>query len=156
MKKILLQDERVKEQKRKIASEAFSFVMLFLIGATLVKQFVFNADFSEYAVEFFAFFGASFYIVIRNIAVGNNLFRIDKHNKGMIIINSLVTGITITVVTAFLHFNEYDNYQGLMVTLLVAFTIATLASAVVFFALSKLSQRQVKRLEKRFDDENFE
>ena len=74
MKNNNIQDERVTAQKRKITSEAFLLVMTFLIGSILVKQFVYDASFSEYAIEFIAFFGASLYITIRNIFVDNNLF----------------------------------------------------------------------------------
>ena len=73
MKKNILNDERVINEKRKITNEAFSLIMLILISSILVQQFVFKAHFSEYATEFICFFGALIYILIRNISVGNKI-----------------------------------------------------------------------------------
>lgn len=56
MKKNILNDERVINEKRKITNEAFSLIMLILISSILVQQFVFKAHFSEYATEFICFF----------------------------------------------------------------------------------------------------
>lgn len=154
MKNNNIQDERVTAQKRKITSEAFLLVMTFLIGSILVKQFVYNASFSEYAIEFIAFFGASLYLTIRNIFVGNNLFPHDnQEKKKSIIVNSLVTGITITAVTAFLHFKELGNSGGLIITLVSAFVISTLVSFALYFCLNILNKRRIAKLENRFDDE---
>ena len=47
MKNNNIQDERVTAQKRKITSEAFLLVMIFLIGSILVKQFVYDASFQN-------------------------------------------------------------------------------------------------------------
>ena len=77
-------------KKRKITGEAYGLIMIFLLISMLVKQFVFHLEFNQYAVEFIAFFGASIYIVIRNIFVGHNLYRENK--KRLPIINSIIMG----------------------------------------------------------------
>ena len=70
----LIQDERTVAQKRKIASETCTLLLLALMIAILVQQFVFNVSFSHYAAEFICFFGACCYLLIRNITSGNNLY----------------------------------------------------------------------------------
>ncbi len=148
------QDERVVEQKRKITSEAFSFVMMFLLGAALVKQLVYEAPFEDYAVEFIAFFGGAFYIVIKNLFVGNRIFTTNKNNLVMIVVNSIIIGITITVITLLLHYNENNSFEGITVTVILAFVVPALSAFIVLFGLNKLNQHRIKKLENQYDDEN--
>lgn len=155
MKTKRIQDERVTAQKRKITSEAYSYVMIFLLGSVLVKQFVFHAEFSEYAIEFIAFFGSSFYIVIRNLLVGNHLFSMDN-NKGKIILNTLVTSSTITVVLAFMNMGERGSRSEFMIQMVIVFVIAGLASLVSNYGLYKLNQRRIEKLEKHYDEDEKE
>ncbi|AWI05140.1 DUF6773 family protein [Clostridium drakei] len=153
MKSNIIQDERVIAEKRKIISETFTFVMIFLIGSTLVKQFIFKASFSEYAIEFIAFFGASFYIMIRNILIGNSPFGIDNHRKNrMIIINSVVIGLTNTVVSEFLNFKRNGISLSIM-DLIIIFIISILEVFAISFVLNILSKRRSEKLENKFDDD---
>lgn len=153
MKSNIIQDERVIAEKRKIISETFTFVMIFLIGSTLVKQFIFKASFSEYAIEFIAFFGASFYIMIRNILIGNSPFGIDNHRKNrMMIINSVVIGLTNTVVSEFLNFKRHGISLSIM-DLIIIFIISILEVFAIQFVLNILSKRRSEKLENKFDDD---
>ncbi|WPC44621.1 DUF6773 family protein [Clostridium sp. JS66] len=153
MKSNVIQDERVAAEKQKIANEAFIFIMIFLIGSVLVKQFIFKASFSEYAIEFIAFFGASFYIMIRNILAGNSPFGIDKHIKNkMIIINSVVIGLVNTVVSEFLNFKRHGISLSIM-DLSTIFIISILEVFAIFFVLNILSKRRSEKLENKFDDD---
>ena len=76
----LIQDERTVAQKRKIASETCTLLLLALIIAVLVQQYVLNVPFAHYAAEFICFFGACCYLLIRNIASGINLY--SQKNRG--------------------------------------------------------------------------
>lgn len=153
MKSNVIQDERVAAEKRKIANEAFIFIMIFLIGVVLVKQFIFEASFSEYAVEFIAFFGASFYIMIRNILIGNSPFGIDNHRKNrMMIINSVVIGLTNTVVSEFLNFKR-NGISLSIKDLIIIFIISILEVFAISFILNILSKRRSEKLENKFDDD---
>lgn len=73
LRKKLIEDERIAAQRRKIQSDACGILLIVLLVSTLVQQYVFDAPFSQYAVEFVCFVGASIYIVIRNIISGNDL-----------------------------------------------------------------------------------
>lgn len=154
MKRNRVQDERVAMQKQRITSEAFSFLMLFLIGATLVKQFVFQAEFREYAVEFIAFFGGCFYIVLRNIFAGNNLF--EGNRKNVAIINSVIISVTVTAVTGFLHFKDFQSTSDFLIELVIAFVSSIIAVLLFYYILNKVTQRRIKTIEKRFEEEEDE
>lgn len=149
MKKDRVIDERVSLQKQKIVCEAFSYVMMFLIGVILVKQFVFHAEFHEYAVEFIAFFGACFYVTVRNIIVGNHLF---GENKGkLMLVNSVVTGIAITATMAFMRYREAHTLSGAAGELAVAFFSSAVAVCLVYFVLNKVTQKRIHTIEEKLD-----
>ena len=99
MKNNQMNDERVINEKRKITTEAYGLIMIFLLISMLVKQFIFHSEFNEYAVEFIAFFGSSIYIVIRNIFVGNNLY--EENKKRLPIMNSIVMGVSVNICFSF-------------------------------------------------------
>lgn len=101
--------------------------MTFLIISVLIKQFVFDATFSEYAIEFIAFFGACFYILIRSIWVGNNIYSCDSQGNRLIIVNSLVIGVTITATALFLQIRDKGNINGIVGNSLAIFIVISLA-----------------------------
>lgn len=155
MKRNIVHDERVINERRKITNEAFSIVMFFLVASILIQQFVFKAAFSEYATEFICFFGGMIYILIRNISVGNNLTS-TVSNK-FFITNSLVSGIVITAVTGYRMLNDNISTNEIIFTLISVFAISTISSLLSFFTITKLNQRKIKKLEDELDkDENFE
>lgn len=154
MNKNIVIDERVQALKRKIVNEAFQLLMLFLLGSIFVKQFVIGTDFSGYSTEFIAFFGASFYIVIRNIFVGNKLYPNGEKKNKSIIINSLVNGIVITAVMAIMQYSNSDISEGYGITLIVCFLISTLGTFLIYMILSWVNQKKIKKIEEQYEDED--
>lgn len=152
MKKNIIRDERVSMQKQKITTEAFSLIMIFLIGAILVKQFIFQLEFYEYVVEFIAFFGGCIYIIVRNICVGNSLF--GENKKSLPIANSFIIGVTVTAVTTFLHYKEFNNINNFIFELIIAFISSTLAAYLFYYILNKITQKRIKVIEKKFDEDD--
>ena len=152
MKKNIIKDERVSMQKQKITTEAFSLIMMFLIGAILVKQFIFQLEFHEYVVEFIAFFGGCIYIIVRNICVGNNLF--GENKKSLPIVNSFIIGVTTTAVTTFLHYEEFNNVNNFIGEMIVAFLSSTLAAYLFYYILNKVTEKRIKVIEKKFDEDD--
>ena len=67
-------DERVISAKRKIQSDGFSIVWFLLLISVLVQQYVFKAPFSQYVVEMVIWLTMSVYILILNIAKGNDIY----------------------------------------------------------------------------------
>jgi len=147
------EDERVKMQKLKIGSEALSLVMVLLMVSMLVKQFVLEASFKEYMIEFIGFFGASVYIIIRNIFVGNTLFPNTK--KKVLFIIPLVCGVTITIVSFLSNLESHLQSGNLVMTLivlLIAFITSTVGSFVVIYLIYKGNEKRSKKLEEKFDN----
>lgn len=158
MKKNLIEDERILNQKRKIGSDACQLLMFFLIGSVLIQQLIFNAPFASYAVEFFGFFGASIYIVIRSIFCGHDLFS-KNSKKRAILLNSFISGISIAGVTLFLNFSSLSspnfNLGMLTITLLTSFVIGSLFAFITYACLGWINQKRMTQLEKNFDDDDY-
>lgn len=101
-------DERVLAQKRKIQSDGFAILFFGLLLSVLVQQYIFNAPVSQYIVELILFIIMSIYLIVRNIMVGNDIFSTntssDTSSKKIIIINSFVCGLTITIINTTLNY----------------------------------------------------
>ena len=151
MKNNQINDERVTNIKRQITGEAYGLVMIFLLSSILIKQFMLNSEFSQYAVEFIAFFGSSIYIVVRNIFVGNDLY--GKNKKILPIINSLIMGASVTFTLVFLRYKEFNTINDFILESIIAFICAFVSSFLVFFIINKITQKRVKYIEKKYDEE---
>lgn len=158
MKKQILKDERVLMQKRKILGEAYGILMIVLLVSILIQQFLFNAPFKQYAVEFICFFGISFYILIRNLMLGINIFGDEKSEKKIMLINSIVTGISVTIVNGILNYIQYaEHYEGriqfFIATLIVTFISATIGTFLFFALFSFINHMKQREIEKKLDEE---
>ncbi|MEG0847338.1 MAG: DUF6773 family protein [Niameybacter sp.] len=156
MKKSIKQDERVVSEKRKIGSDACQLLMVYLIGSVLVQQYVFQAPFKAYAVEFVGFFGASLYIVIRALMRGHEVVP-KKNATKTAVINSLVTGVTIALVTVFLNSGNATTVSekggALAMSIGISFVVATGASFVLYMGMNWWSRKRQKALEQECDQE---
>jgi purine-cytosine permease-like protein len=152
----LIQDERTTAQKRKIASETCSLLLLALMIAILVQQYVLNVPFANYAAEFICFFGASCYLLIRNITSGIDLY--SQKNRGFkwVIISSLVCGLTICVVTGIANYTRYgDNAAPYiwLITFAITFLCGTAAAFLGFSIIHYLNNKRQKDIEAELDEE---
>ena len=158
MIKKAIQDERVVTQRRKIQSDGFSIMFIVLLISVLVQQFLFGAPFQQYAVELICFLGMSFYMIIRNIAVGNNIFGDSKRAKTIPLVNSLVTGITVTAINGVLNYARYsDKYQedgiGFFIAVLgITFVSTTFFAFITMACISFLNKRKQASIQRQFDD----
>lgn len=151
MKTNQMNDERVINEKRKITTEAYGLIMIFLLISMLVKQFIFHSEFNEYAVEFIAFFGASIYIVIRNIFIGNNLY---EENKKRLPINSIIMGLSSTFALALLRYKEFNTRNDFILESITTFICATLSSFLFIYITNKITQKRIKYVENKYDCED--
>ncbi|HQA08621.1 MAG TPA: hypothetical protein PLM20_02720 [Syntrophomonadaceae bacterium] len=152
----LIQDERTTAQKRKIASETCSLLLLALMIAILVQQYVLNLPFVNYAVEFICFFGASCYLLIRNITSGIDLY--SQKNRGFkwVIISSLVCGLTICVVTGIANYARYGENATpniWLITLAITFLCGTAAAFLGFSLIHYFNNKRQKDIEDELDEE---
>ncbi len=158
MKRQNLQDERILAQRRKISSEAYGLLMMVLLVSMLVQQYLFNAPFEQYAVEFICFFGISIYVLIRNLTLGINIFGEGKNAKRMPLLNSLVAGSMVTVINGVMNYIRYaESYKGqlgtFIFTLVITFVCATVAAFVVFSIFNLINNNKQKQIQKRLDEE---
>ena len=151
MKTNQMNDERVINEKRKITTEAYGLIMIFLLISMLVKQFIFHSEFNEYAVEFIAFFGASIYIVIRNIFIGNNLY---EENKKRLPINSIIMGLSSTFALALLRYKEFNTRNDFILESIEVFIFTTLSSFLFIYIVNKVTQKRIKHMENKYDYED--
>lgn len=151
MKTNQMNDERVINEKRKITTEAYGLIMIFLLISMLVKQFIFHSEFNEYAVEFIAFFGSSIYIVIRNIFVGNNLY--EENKKRLPIMNSIIMGLSSTFALALLRYKEFNTRNDFILESIEVFIFTTLSSFLFIYIVNKVTQKRIKHMENKYDYE---
>lgn len=159
MKKQNSQDERVVAQRRKINSEAYGILMIALLGSMLVQQFLLNAPFEQYAVEFICFFGMSFYMIIRYMTFGLNIYGEGKRAKAIPFVNSIVVGIVVTAINGVLNYTQYaqqykeDGIGYFIGVLAVTFISATIPVFVVMSCLEFLNKRKQAKIQKQLDEE---
>lgn len=159
MKRQNMYDERVLAQRRQINSEAYGILMLVLLVSILVQQFWLNAPFEQYAVEFIGFFGMSVYMIVRYLTLGLNLYGEGKRAKGIILINSIVTGLTVTAISGVLNYTRYakhyraDGIGYFIAALAVTFISATILAVMVLSGLNYLNRKKQAKIQKALDED---
>lgn len=158
MKKQDLQDERVVAQRRKINSEAYGILMIALLCSMLVQQFLLNAPFEQYAVEFICFFGISLYMIIRYMTLGLNIYGEGKRAKYITFMNSIVTGIVVTAINGVLNYTQYseqykeDGIGYFIAVLAFTFISAIILVFVVLSCLNYLNKKKQAKIQKQLDE----
>ncbi len=158
MKNQSLQDERILTQRRKINSEAYGIIMIVLLVSILVQQFLLNAPFKQYAVEFICLFGMSIYMIIRYMMLGLNIYGEGKRARSIPLVNSIVAGIVVTVINGVLNYTKYaehyeDNIGLFIATLAITFIGATAFCFAVLSFLNYLNKKKQEKIQKQLDDE---
>jgi hypothetical protein len=153
------QDERVLAQKRKIQSDAFVILFLGLLMSVLIQQFIFNAPVSQYIVEFIFFIFSSIYLLIRNIVDGNDIFSSNRSVQKIILMNSLVCGLTITIINTTLNYIKLGNlfktdFTNTLLISLITFICSTIIAFLAFKLLYIANMKRKKQIETKFNDED--
>ena len=159
MKRQTVKDERIAAQRRKINSEANGILMMMLLASILVQQFFLNAPFEQYAVEVICFFGISFYMIVRYMMLGLDLYGEGKRAKGMLLVNSLVAGIAVTAMNGVLNYTQYaerykaDGIGYFIAVLVITFISATVSTFAVQAFFAYLNQKKQAQIQKKLDEE---
>jgi len=160
MKNNLIQDERAVAQKRKIGSEACNLLLGGLFISLLVKEYVLNVPFSQYATEVICLLGAVIYIVIRNLIAGTDLYETKNNGKKSVIINSLVGGLVICVTAGIPNYARYgDKYTDgtfFLITLAITFVSGTVFIFLTYSLLYLLNQKRQKTIAEELDKEEID
>ncbi|MBZ9618544.1 DUF6773 family protein [Clostridium estertheticum] len=157
MKNKLIQDERAVAQKRKIGSETCNLLLGGLIISVLIKTYVFNVPFTQYATELLCLLGASIYIVISNIIAGNNVYETKGKGKKSVILTSLMVGLVICVSAGITNYARYgDKYTDgkfFLITLAILFVSGTVITFLIYSPIYKLNQKRQKKIAEELDKE---
>ena len=157
MKNKLIQDERAVAQKRKIGSEACNLLLGGLGISLLIKEYVFNVHFSQYATELLCLFGASIYIIIRNIVAGNDLFATKGKGKKSVGLISLLVGLVVCVSAGSANYARYgDKYTDgrlFLITLAILFVSGTVLTFLVYSPIYELNQKRQNKIAEELDKE---
>jgi glucan phosphoethanolaminetransferase (alkaline phosphatase superfamily) len=156
-----IKDERVVEQQRKIASDAFQLVSMFLLLSILYKQFILNEPFKAYMTEFIAFFGGSFYIVFGNLIKGGDIYNrtvgTKKHVLRWYLLNSLVSSLAITTVLIIQNHKKYLQSEqtsfSLFMEIMIVFLFTFSVSLLISWGLRRFSKKRLDKISKRYEEE---
>jgi len=147
------EDERVRLQRLKIGNEALSLLLIFLMVSTLYKQFVSDASFSEYAIEFLGFLGASVYILVRNMIAGNNVFT-NLRNKALYII-PLICGLATAAASFFMNRDYHQSGENVwlsIVSIAISFVSSAVGAFIMIYAITKINEKRTKKLEEQYEE----
>ncbi|GAA0865618.1 hypothetical protein GCM10008917_23790 [Paraclostridium tenue] len=127
--------------------------------SVLVQQYIFDAPFSQYAVEMILLITVSLYVIVRNIMVGNDIFDSNKVNQRVVIINSIICGIIITIVNTILNYIKFreiftTDIVNSVVVSLVTFVCASVVSFVVLQILYVINKRKQIQIEIQLEDDD--
>ena len=160
MKNKKIKDERVILLNQKIQSDACIVMLLFLTASILIQTYVFNAPFSQYAVELICVIVAVAYIVIRSIWAGNDYVSNPKNRKKMTVINVLVLSIAVSAVNGIFNYIHYSNkYTGLfdghfIAAVAVTFISMALFSSILFGLLYVFNKKSQQKIEDNLNNED--
>lgn len=160
MKKQIGKDERVVAGKRKIQSDGFQIVWLVLLISVLIQQYLYKAPFTQYAIEILLCIAMSIYIIIANIVIGNDVFASKKRGQKIIVINSLVTGLTVSVIntiTNYVNYNDKIQHPAIIHIVLVAgitFVSVTFFAFAVFAIFYLINNKKQQAIEEKLNDDD--
>lgn len=157
MKNGYMQDERIVFQKRKVQSDAFGLLFWGLFISILLQKFMLNASFSEYAAEFILLMVSAIYVEFRNIIAGSGSYSIDFSGQVIVVIHSVVSGLTIaTISTTYNAINlgaeQMGGVSGIAITTLITFVFGALISFAVFQLLFMINKKKQKQLDEKYND----
>jgi hypothetical protein len=140
MKKSKINDERIVSQRRMIQSDAYQILVNCLLISILIQQFIMNAPFAQFAVEFFCLIGIGIYIMIRNLSVGVDIWDSPSQTNKKLLINSIISGgicVSLLIILA----GERKVWN--MILIFVAVIILHFLSHLVLRKINKKRQQQI-------------
>ncbi len=147
MKSLENQDERILMQKRKVHNEAFQLLIYYLLIAIVVQKVIFNAPFYQIIVELVGVVGASFYVEIRNLLLGRDIY---STNTTIIVKGSIILGCGCTILLRIMA--GITDMQILLVLFLYT-TISFASFSFLFYYLNRKKQDKIEEeLNKDEDD----
>ncbi len=107
MKDQNIMDERILFERREIQSRGYAWLVILLLISVVIQQFILNAPFAQYAVEFFLMIGCGVYNIISNYSKGIDIWSSKVQGKRKLFISTAITGLASVIALAVLS----GNYQ---------------------------------------------
>ncbi len=150
MKSLKNQDERILMQKRKVQSDAFQLLIYYLLIAIIVQKFIFNAPFYQIIVELIGVVGVAFYVEIRNLLLGSDIYSTNTTTKKNIVKGSIISGCGCTI---FLRIIAGITDMQILLVLFLCTTISCAGFSFLFYYLNRKKQDKIEEdLNKDEDD----
>lgn len=121
-------------------SDAYQILVYCLMISVLIQQFIMNAPFAQFAVEFFCLIGSGIYITIRNLSVGVYIWDPPNQTNKKLLTNSIISGgicVSLLIILA----GERKVWN--MTLIFVAVTIIHFLTHLVLRNINKKRQRQI-------------
>jgi hypothetical protein len=149
-----IKDERVVQLRRKIGSDAYQLVSMFLLASIVYNMFILNAPKSTYITELIAFFGGSAYVVFKNIMIGNDInsdgaIGIKKPTIRKHLFSSLISSLTITT---FLVINDYTRYMENKEKIIIIFLCMFSYWFLSHWRLDRLSKKRADKISEEYEE----
>lgn len=145
MENNIQKDERVVAEKRKIQSDGFQMILIFLLVSTLIQQYILKAPLAQYIVEFFCFVMGAFYVVFKNLFKGN-FVSTKEYTFKRIVLMSLFNSLVISSVLYFVT-GERDIKSSLM-----GFVVAFFVYMAMMYLFKIINKKRIEKLEKDLED----
>ena len=145
-------DERTLLLKRKIKSDGFQLITIYLLLSALIQKFFFNASFEQIAVELIGFLASALYLVIRNISLGINMYSDNTRVNKNIIKGALISGLGCCV---FLFILAGIRDISTLLLIFIFTAISSLSASFLFYYINKRKQAKIEtELDK--EEDNFD
>jgi hypothetical protein len=100
---------------------------------------------------------AAVYVVSRNIIAGNNLFTDTFKGQKIVVINSIVCGLTIAAITTTLNttnlgLEKMGGATGIAMAALITFTCGAIVAFIGFEFLYIVNKKRQEQMEAKYND----
>ncbi|MPM51724.1 hypothetical protein SDC9_98475 [bioreactor metagenome] len=150
-------DERILSEKRRIGNEAFNVLIYMLLASIFIQEYLFKAPFSQYAVEVVCLIVSYFFVIVRTVKSGNDVYYEKKYSQKNVVMGSIVSGLAVAAVTTVLNWVNYDELmsKNLGNTVLISL-ITFVSSAVLVFVVLELTyivnKKKQDKIKSELDD----
>lgn len=143
MKHSTIKDERILQERRKIQSTGYAWIVIILLASVIVQQFFMHAPFAQYAVEFFLLIGCGLYNTASTLKKGIDIWNPAGHGKKKLLLSTIGTGIISVIFLAFLS-GEHDVKN--LAFYFVTFVVGLYIFRMIMIGINKRKQQAMDRI----------
>ncbi|WP_426350311.1 DUF6773 family protein [Alloiococcus sp. CFN-8] len=138
-------DERTLLLRRKVQSDGFQLIIIYLLLSALIQKFFFKASFNQIAVELIGFLAAALYMIIRSISLGINLNSEGSKSNKNVIKGAILSGLGCCIFL-FIFAGKRD-----LLTLGLISIFTSISYLATSFLLDYLNKRKQSKIEEELN-----